>query len=240
MKIVVAVRTRNEERNIANFCQGYGFADLILVADGGSEDNTVEIAQGFPNVAVRNFPVKLFRAGTWINPEVEHYNFLFDRALSENPDWIITDDCDCRPNKLLRENARTFLETTEFSLAFTCRLYIWARDNLRDREGARYFPAMTRLGRHGAWEPRIWAFKRDIPIRPNENDPWEHFRGWAIPDIPRLDILPPYCLLHFSWPDEAEVRRKQEFGQQTGWTANMLHPLFFGGPLKDCPDWAIE
>jgi len=240
VKIVVVARTRNEERNIANFCQGYSFADLILVADGGSEDGTAWIASQFPNVQVEYYPVKLFQGEIWINPEVEHYHFLFNWAMEENPDWIITDDCDCRPNKLLRENARHLLETTECSLAFATRLYIWGADNLRHGVEAQHFPALAKPGKHKQWEPSLWAFRREVPIKPNDGSPWEHFRGFTIPEIPRLNLMPPYCLLHFPWPDEEAVKQKQEFGRLTGWTPNMLHPLEFGGPLKDCPEWACE
>ncbi len=54
--IIAMVRTRNEEMNIGAFCESYqGIADKILVADGGSNDDTVEIALGYPKVKVRNF-----------------------------------------------------------------------------------------------------------------------------------------------------------------------------------------
>jgi len=46
--------------------------------------------------------------------------------------------------------------------------------------------------------------------------------------------------LHFPWPDEETVQRKIAFGEQTGWTPSMLHPLEFGGDLEDCPEWATE
>ena len=241
MRIIVCVRTRNEERNIANFCRGYSFADLILVADGGSEDRTVEIARQFPNVRVEHYPVKLFRGDVWINPEVEHYHFLFNWVAEFEPDWIITDDCDCRPNKLLRENARSLLEATDYSLAFAVRLYIWEADNLRDGcWGAKHFPKLAKPGKHRQWEPSLWAFRAGTPIGVNDGDPWEHFRGFSIPEIPRLNLMPPYCLLHFPWPDEKAVKHKQEFGRLTGWTPDMAHPLDFGGPLVDCEEWMIE
>ncbi len=55
MKIGVLVRTLNEAHRIGQFCEAYKLADRILVADGGSEDNTVSIAESFKNVEVKKF-----------------------------------------------------------------------------------------------------------------------------------------------------------------------------------------
>ena len=60
MKIVVIVRTKNEGLNMGRFCTNYrDCADLILVADGGSEDHTVDIAKCFANVKVRDFTERI-------------------------------------------------------------------------------------------------------------------------------------------------------------------------------------
>ena len=54
-KIVVIVRTRDEKLRIGKFCESYEDADLIIVGDGGSLDNTKEIAEGFDNTLVLDF-----------------------------------------------------------------------------------------------------------------------------------------------------------------------------------------
>ncbi|GAH78398.1 unnamed protein product, partial [marine sediment metagenome] len=45
MKIMATTRTRNEEKNIARFVMSYQWADKVLIADGGSTDDTVKIAK---------------------------------------------------------------------------------------------------------------------------------------------------------------------------------------------------
>lgn len=240
MKIVGTVRTRNEERNIANFCRGYDFADLILVADGGSEDNTIAIAQQFPKVRVMPFQNKAWsESGIWRNPEGEHINFLFDWADAEGADWILFDDCDCRPNRLLRENARRLLEGTEHFYAGAVRLYMWGVDNLRESVKGKHFRDLAQPAGQGQWEPSPWAWRGELGFRAQAENPWD--TGIVPFDAPNaLKILPPYCLLHFPWPTEKEVERKLAFYRNSGQIPLMLHPLEFGGELKDCPEWARE
>ena len=47
MKIVATTRTRNEADNIERFVMSYQWADKILIADGGSIDNTHKILKHF-------------------------------------------------------------------------------------------------------------------------------------------------------------------------------------------------
>jgi len=72
---VALVRTKNEERNIERFCFSYSLADAVLVADGGSTDNTIEIANSFHNVKVKHYKEKLIRNELWRNPHGKHINF---------------------------------------------------------------------------------------------------------------------------------------------------------------------
>ncbi len=56
MKIIATTRTKNEEENIERFCRSYidtGLADLVLIADGGSDDDTVAIAESVPNYMLK-------------------------------------------------------------------------------------------------------------------------------------------------------------------------------------------
>ena len=43
MKIVVAARCYNNEKHIERFLHGYSFADRIVVSDGGSTDNSIQL-----------------------------------------------------------------------------------------------------------------------------------------------------------------------------------------------------
>ena len=93
MRIIVCIRTFNEEENIEKCCQAYPFADKILIADGGSTDGTVKIAKSFPNVKVRTYDVKVkCGGGIWRNPDGPHINFLLEWADEEKTDLIIKKD----------------------------------------------------------------------------------------------------------------------------------------------------
>jgi len=96
MNITVICRTRDEARNIGMFCKSYAWADQILIADGGSKDNTIQIARRFSNVKVRKFSERISKTDgeLWRNPHGRHINFMIDWAESSEADWIIFDDAD--------------------------------------------------------------------------------------------------------------------------------------------------
>jgi len=150
LKIVVIVRTRNEEKRIGKFCEAYKDADHIIVSDGGSEDDTVSIAQSYPNVILSPFYNRVeLKNGAWRNNDAQHVNHLIIEAKKLSPDWIILDDCDCRPNVSLKQIYRSHLETTDRNFVMVTRFYFWGTDE--------YFPKMSSTG--GKIEPSLWAWR---------------------------------------------------------------------------------
>jgi glycosyltransferase involved in cell wall biosynthesis len=61
MKICVYAISKNEEQFVQRFCEAAKDADLILVADTGSTDRTVELLHEFRNVAVPRILIKPWR-----------------------------------------------------------------------------------------------------------------------------------------------------------------------------------
>ena len=125
-KIIVIGRTLNEADNIDRFCANYGFADKILITDGGSTDATVELATQFDNVEVKD--VSHLRSeinGVVITPESTQTNILIKWAKEEGADWIIRDDVDCWPNTFLRLRASQLFATVKLPSIFVYRLYLW-------------------------------------------------------------------------------------------------------------------
>jgi len=237
MNIVVCVRTRDEAHRIAKFCEAYKDADKILVADGGSLDNTIEIAQSFSNVEVRNFTERTeLENGYWRNNDSAHANFLFEWAYSIKADWIIYDDCDCRPNYLLKKDYKSILKNTGADVVMAVRLYLWGLD--------KHFPKLASPG--GNWETSLYAWRGNLDLWTINVPPAYDFRldGVKVKDF-RIDTKVqelhfPYCLLHCSWDDPDRVNQKLKIYRESGLIPNMLHPLDFGGNLEDLPEWAIE
>lgn len=239
MSIVVCVRTRDEAHRIAQFCESYKDADLVLVADGGSEDNTVEIAKTFPNVVVRKFTERTELAnGLWRNNDSAHANFLFSWAYSLHPEWIIYDDCDCRPNYLLKQHYIDILRSTNCDVVMAVRLYLWGLDQ--------HFPMMAQPGGEGKWEASLWAWRGNLDLWTINVPPAYDFRigNYKVADFRKdadtLELFPPVCLMHHSWDNEERVEKKLKYYRESGFIANMLHPLDFGGNLEPLPEWAHE
>lgn len=246
--IVAIVRTRNEERNIGRFCNAYqGIADAILVADGGSVDNTVDIALGFPNVKVRKFDVGFITKNeTVLNPQGEHVNFLINWATEIGADWIIFDDCDCVPNFVLRQNGRVLFEGTKNVAMFTRRIYFWGFDKIFPEMhggGAKVAEVAKKDAERGhPIYTSLWAWQPRANIRADEADKWHltmmsHDRRHALRTRESgLHLNFPYCLLHFSWQTPELAAAKVENYRSSGQQPTALHPTVFAGPMAD-PEW---
>jgi glycosyltransferase involved in cell wall biosynthesis len=230
MKIMVLVRTRNEEQNIERFCLSYPWADKILVADGGSTDNTKEIAKSFYNVEVKDFTERIERNGLWRNPHGKHINFLIDWAEREKADWVIFDDCDCVPNFKLKSNIRSIIEETSQwykNFIYVTRLYVWGRN--------KYFEKMS--VQKGKYTPSLYAW-RVSHLRAKEDDPWSHSFSYD-PNAGEIEtLMPPFCLLHyFALSEEVETKKREFYINIEQYPGLLPHHQTYGNPVK-LPEWA--
>lgn len=228
-KIVVVVRCYNEEKNIERFIRGYSFADKIIISDGGSTDNSLAIIQKYEGERVKliHFDEYIIRDGERWNPDNSHINYVLDAGKEEKPDWLLIDDMDCVPNKLLRENARELLEKTNKAQINLFRLYLWG--------DTQFFPYLNR-----DFNPdfmSFWAWNPDVVnIRADLSQHHGTYLGMASPDNIE-QVFPPYSILHKSWyPDT--VNQKIERYRKVG--IAMSHPLQFAGQPQDLPEWAVE
>lgn len=228
-RIIVVVKTLNEERNIENFCRGHSFADKILVADGGSTDRTVELTRGLDNVEVRDFEQRIEMDDDpmgFMNPEPQHINFCIDWAIEEGADWIVLDGCDGWPNPKLGNAARRIMEEIAESMIYVKRLYVWDRDEV-----------FVNLGK----EPAMWAWRPSkVAVRSEEpKGATTCFEAKMIgAHGPRRTLPLPYVLLHYFYPDEATVKMKM--ARYAAWGHPQVHPLEAFGPRVKIPREVLE
>lgn len=238
MKIIATCRTFNEHKHIEQWCKSYSeFADVLLVADGGSTDDTVELASKYPKVEVRHYPVRTkLKDGSYRNPDGPHVQFLVEWATEIGGDWIVHQDCDQRPNFFLKYKARDFMEETDKDFLQVTQIFLWGKDQ--------YFRDLSYMG--GDWRQGLWAWRLSSGLSIIDNMPHYLFSldGKNSIDINgtdrELNIRPPCCFMHFGWQTEEETNEHVDYYRRTGLIPDMKHPLGFGGQPVPLEDWMVE
>ena len=240
MKLVATIRTFNEEANIEKCCKSYAeFCDLVLIADGGSTDRTVEIAESMPKTKVLQYLEKVeCKNGILRNPDGPHLQFLWDHAIEEGADWIISQDCDQRPNKFLKQDARKIMEDTKKDFILVTQIFLWG--------SGFYFPLLSSTGNNDWWQG-LWAWRANINLKVINKMPHFEFSfdGHKSIDLNQMDnrcerTWPPYCFMHYGWQSEAKVEAQVEYYETSGLISGIRHPLSYGGKLDVLADWMIE
>lgn len=230
MKIITIVRVRDEAKNIGRFIESYLKAgvDEIIVSDGGSEDNTVEIAKKYPKTKVLHYNVRVpMQNGLWRNPNGAHWNFLIDHAISDGADWILHEDADSFPTKDMQTAVRSRLEEAtknNIKVAMAYRIYMWGEKQ--------YFPDLNIPGQG------LWAFTADSRVRFSDH-PWNT-------ELLEIDVLKnvynfekPEALLHCFCPDIETTEKKMKFYRDSGEIPGYQHPLKSCGKLANIEPWMV-
>ena len=241
MKIVAIVRTYNETKHIEKFCMSYqNIADVILVADGGSEDNTVSLASLMPKTKVRKYEERvMLENGYTRNPDWKHINFLIEWAEEEQADWVIFDDCDVRPNYKLKEDARKMIEEAEHPILRAPYIFMWGTEL--------HFPALSLLSSPTIYEPALWGWKLSVGLRAIGDpphyiftEPKDRTKQVFFDRIPTTTFYAPYARLHFAWENDENTDAHVEYYQKSGLIPGMRHPRDFGGAPALLLDWMKE
>ncbi|MCK5346821.1 MAG: hypothetical protein KAR20_25610, partial [Candidatus Heimdallarchaeota archaeon] len=214
----------------------HDFADLILLADGGSVDDTIKIAKEFPNVKIRMFlPFVKLAEGHVRNPDWKHINFLIEWAEEEGADWIQFEDCDTNPNYLLARDARMLMEFAEAPVVKAVQMFLW--------ENNQYFPDMGHPNKAPIWQAGIWAWKPELGLRAWGAMPHYHFKNgeadvmYDFTKEASIDLMPPYCRLHSCWEDPVAAKAHAKMYVDSGLIKEVDFPTEFAGTPIEREDW---
>ncbi len=138
MTIGVAMIVKNESAMLARCLDSVKGADAIFIADTGSIDNTVEIAQKYTDKVYTDF--------VWCDSFAKARNFIREKATT---DWILSIDADeiCHDFSKVREA----VELAEVKGALAVNVKMIAEDNGQFF----YFPRLFKKSDQVWWEGAI-------------------------------------------------------------------------------------
>lgn len=224
MKIVVGTRCLNESSFIPLFLANHPFASRIVICDGGSDDNSKELALQDPRVEWVEFTERVPGVhGGWRNPEGAHVNALLDAMEAHQPDWVWLTEMDAIPNRALQEALPAVLNTDQ-SLMSSYLCYLAP-------DGRSHYPQLMLGPGYTCWRPGLGRAT-------NLTDPFEGQGALHVSGGPGLELQPPLVRIHFTFYSEAHVHAKAAWYRLVH-GIDQPHPDERCGPREPLPDWAV-
>jgi (heptosyl)LPS beta-1,4-glucosyltransferase len=205
-RLSVVMIAKNEAPILAGCLEKLDWVDEIVVLDGGSSDNTVEVA--------RRYTDKVFVAADW-----QGYGVQRQRAqLYATGDWVLMVDADEHVSPELKQNILAVLQRDDRNMAYAIPILPWC---------------FGRFLRHGGWYPahKVRLYARD---KAHYGDQRVHEKLEFAPDV-QVERLKG-DLLHYTYRDlehylVKSAKYASEFAQQRaarGKSASLAEGLLHG------------
>ena len=231
MKIIVGVRALNEAELFPVFLSNIPFADVLVVADGGSTDRTKAIALTDPRVIWHDFTDRVpGKNGGWRNPEGAHVRFLLDRMeelCHEPEDWLWMTEVDAFPNLNLQREARTLLERCNVDgvpLFMTWLCYVAP-------DGVSHYPRTMQGPGYTAWHRGAATVDAGADFDGQGNLYVEQRNAFSADQT--------LSRIHLTWETEELIARKIAWYREVHSWDHLKHPDVDWAPRKPLPDWAV-
>ena len=186
MKISVSMIALNEEKNMARALSSCGFADEIVVVDGGSTDSTLDILRAHDKVVLIQHP--------WENHFGKQRQVSLDHCTGE---WVIRLDPDEAFSREFEDNIRNLLSSTSPDVIG----YNIRQCNLVGNENF-----YSKTYDNFETNPRIW---RHVPAIKWEQQIHE-ILGGLYGRIGQWDVY----VVHYGFLDKKRYRQKGEYYSQ--------------------------